>query len=178
MNLNQQTENENQNKSTGPRTPEGKAIASRNSLKHGLASSQLIIPGEDPAAFEAMLAGYQDDFQPANSIEADLVYDLAKYRWLTDRALRLQSEAFANEAPLIPFNLGILIRYQNTHNRAFHTALKALQALQKERKKAEKEFVSPDDYIEPTFGPYEEPVDLENLTDEQFQRVLKHRKLA
>src|SRR5690242_20268545 len=38
--------------STGPRTPEGKQRSKMNGLVHGCRSDQLIIPGEDPAAFE------------------------------------------------------------------------------------------------------------------------------
>ncbi len=37
-------------KSTGPRTDEGKAIARRNSLKHGLTGGGVVIPGEDQGA--------------------------------------------------------------------------------------------------------------------------------
>ena len=42
-------------KSTGPRTATGKAKASGNSLKHGLLSRNLIIPGENAADFAALL---------------------------------------------------------------------------------------------------------------------------
>jgi hypothetical protein len=164
--MHQLDENKDPNKSTGPRTPEGKAVSSRNSMKHGLASGQLMIPGEDPAAFEAMLSEYENDFQAANSVEADLVYDLAKYRWLTDRALRLQAAALSGGDALIPTQLPLLIRYHTTHHRAFHTTLKALQAAQKERKKAEQEFVSQQPKIkeeEPlpvlVFGSYNDPID-------------------
>jgi hypothetical protein len=175
----------NKSKSTGPRTPAGKAISSRNSTKHGLASGQLIIPGEDPAAFEAMLADFEDDYQPANAIESALVHDLAKFRWLTDRALRLQSEAFTNEAPMIPFNLGVLMRYQNTNHRAFHATLKALQTIQKERKKRENKFVSSDgewdaedDGPELTFGLSGEPVGPNTIVYDPINGWHKPKKSA
>lgn len=45
------------NRSHRPRTSHGKAICSGNSLKHGLACGRVIIPGEDPAEFEALLSG-------------------------------------------------------------------------------------------------------------------------
>jgi hypothetical protein len=38
----------NAQKSTGPRTAEGKAASRLNALKHGLDAESLIIPGEDP----------------------------------------------------------------------------------------------------------------------------------
>jgi hypothetical protein len=36
--------------STGPKTPEGKAIAALNALKHGLLSRDALLPGEDEDA--------------------------------------------------------------------------------------------------------------------------------
>ncbi len=39
-------------KSTGPRTPEGKAAIRRNALKHGLLSQEVLLPGEDEAALK------------------------------------------------------------------------------------------------------------------------------
>ena len=122
----------------GPRTAAGKAASSRNSFKHGLASGRILIEGEDPAAFETLVADLEADYQPATETEALLVHDLAKFHWLADRAIRLQAVAFAASAlPEMPASLNVLIRYQTTNQRAFQTTLKSLQALQKERKLAE-----------------------------------------
>jgi hypothetical protein len=124
----------------GPRTAAGKAASSRNSFKHGLASGQILIEGEDPGAFDSLVADLEADYQPATETEALLVHDLAKFHWLADRAIRLQAVAFdACVLPEMPASLNVLIRYQTTNQRAFQTTLKSLQALQKERKKAEEE---------------------------------------
>ena len=40
-------------RSSGPRSEAGRQIARFNALKHGLASKELVIPGEDPAALDA-----------------------------------------------------------------------------------------------------------------------------
>jgi hypothetical protein len=122
----------------GPRTATGKAASSKNSFKHGLASGRILIEGEDPAAFEALVADLEADYRPATETEALLVHDLAKSHWLADRAIRLQAEAFAASAwPEMPASLNVLIRYQTTNQRAFQTTLKSLQALQKERNAAD-----------------------------------------
>jgi hypothetical protein len=137
------TENETENKSKGgPRTEAGKAASSKNSFKHGLASGRILIEGEDPAEFEALVADLEADYQPATETEALLVHDLAKFHWLADRAIRLQAEAFAASLPEIPASLSVLLRYQTANQRAFQTTLKSLQALQKEREAAERQFVS------------------------------------
>ena len=110
----------------------------RNSFKHGLASGRILIEGEDPAEFEALVADLEADYQPATETEALLVHDLAKFHWLADRAIRLQAVAFAACAlPEMPASLNVLLRYQTTNQRAFQTTLKSLQALQKERKLVE-----------------------------------------
>jgi hypothetical protein len=99
----------------GPRTQAGKAASSRNSFKHGLASGRILIEGEDPAAFEALVADLEADYRPATETEALLVHDLAKFHWLADRAIRLQAEAFATSAwPEMPASLNVLLRYQTS----------------------------------------------------------------
>ena len=41
-------------KSTGPRTPEGKAVASLNNLRHGLRARTVVLPGEKPEEFHQL----------------------------------------------------------------------------------------------------------------------------
>jgi hypothetical protein len=133
----------------GPRTAAGKAASSRNSFKHGLASGQILIEGEDPEAFDSLVADLEADYQPATETEALLVHDLAKFHWLADRAIRLQAAAFdACVFPEMPASLNVLIRYQTTNQRAFQATLKSLQALQKERKKAERASSPPSEQTE------------------------------
>jgi len=79
---------------TGPRTASGKATSSGNSLKHGLASGRVIIPGEDPAAFEKLLADLLAEHAPANETETLLVQQMAQSWWLMQRAIRIQNQAF------------------------------------------------------------------------------------
>jgi hypothetical protein len=40
----------NAQKSTGPKTPEGKAAVRLNAMKHGLLSKDVLLPGEDESA--------------------------------------------------------------------------------------------------------------------------------
>lgn len=127
--------------STGPSTPEGKLASSRNSLKHGLASGTLIIPGEDQAALEALQTALLDEHQPATDTETLLVTEMAQSWWLTQRAIRLQNTCFAG-AGVDEKRLALFLRYQTTHERAFHKALATLIRLQKERRKGHSGFVS------------------------------------
>jgi hypothetical protein len=127
-----ETNRANSQNSTGPRTPEGKLASSRNSFKHGLASAQLIIPGEDPAAFDALLTDLLAEHQPANPTEQLLVLEMAQSYWLTQRAIRFQNQCFAPEG-VNEKRLALFLRYQTTHDRAFHKALNTLIRLKKDR---------------------------------------------
>lgn len=131
----------NAQNSSGPRTHMGKLASSRNSTKHGLAGGVLLIPGEDPAALAALQTALLDEYQPANSTEHILVEEMAQSHWLTQRALRLQNECFSSEG-VDAKRLTLFLRYQATHQRAFHRALKTLLALQKSRRKTAVGFVS------------------------------------
>jgi hypothetical protein len=53
---------QNAQRSTGPRTPAGKAASRFNALKSGIDAQAQVIPGEDPAQLEALLAEYQERF--------------------------------------------------------------------------------------------------------------------
>src|ERR1017187_7142822 len=64
---------ENAEKSTGPRTPQGKAISSRNSLVHGMTSGKFLPPDGDPDEFFQLLAQFRGRFQPFDEAEDALV---------------------------------------------------------------------------------------------------------
>src|SRR6266851_1702551 len=63
--------------STGPSTPEGRAAVRLNGLKYGLYAETLILPGEDPAEFDAMLDRLDAEYQPATPTEELFVSQIA-----------------------------------------------------------------------------------------------------
>jgi hypothetical protein len=150
----------NAQKSTGPRTEEGKAKSCLNRLSHGFASSATIIPGEDPEEFKALLTDLAAEHQPATATEQVLVEKMASSQWLSLRAFRLQGEAFLDQTLNgtkfgVPKDLGVLIRYHNTAERAFHKAHNEFVKAKKQRSNSEFGF-------EPqTFGQELPPVDPE-----------------
>ncbi len=127
-----QINRQNAQHSTGPRTSIGKLASSRNSLKHGLASGEVLIPGEDSAGFESLLTALLDEHQPGGPTEELLVNEMAQSYWLAQRALRLQNECFTDEG-VDDKRLSLYMRYHTTHERAFHKALTTLMKLKKEQ---------------------------------------------
>ncbi|RUL81179.1 hypothetical protein, partial [Tautonia sociabilis] len=76
----------NAQRSTGPRTPEGKARSRRNGLKHGLAA-EVLVPEDDRhrAAFDAALARWEREAGPDNVVERHLVRRAAVASVILDR---------------------------------------------------------------------------------------------
>lgn len=59
----------NAQRSTGPRTAQGKAASSRNATTFGLFSKHLLLPDEDPAELDAVRGGIFRRLQPVGMLE-------------------------------------------------------------------------------------------------------------
>ena len=90
-----QANRSNAQKSTGPRTPEGKATASHNAVKHGLLAEQVVIHGEDPAQFDLYREGMLAELAPVGTVESMLAERAVSLAWRLRRAERLQNAVFA-----------------------------------------------------------------------------------
>lgn len=76
------------NRSGGPRSDEGKRIASQNALKAGAYSNTLILPGEDESQFRQIEDQFVRDFRPEDMAEIAMVRDLAVLAW---KKIRLEN---------------------------------------------------------------------------------------
>lgn len=79
-------------KATGPRTREGKTKSSRNALKHGLLSKQIILPDEAAGDFDSLHRGIQAHLEPEGELECEMVYRLAHDFWRLRRIGRIEAE--------------------------------------------------------------------------------------
>jgi hypothetical protein len=81
----------NAQRSTGPRTIEGKTASSRNARKHGLlAVGQPVLPGEDPDVLDALDRYLHDELAPATAIEVLLVDEIVGLVWRLRRVARVE----------------------------------------------------------------------------------------
>jgi low affinity Fe/Cu permease len=131
--------------STGPKTEAGKTASSFNHLSHGLTGTAFtVLDWEDQNAFHALFSRVQSEHQPATVTEEILVEKMAQHYWLTQRAITLQATCFNSEiAPENPEKqLALYLRYQTTHDRAFHRSLDRLLKLRAEKRKQEIGFES------------------------------------
>ena len=58
--------------STGPTTPQGKAVSSLNAVKTGLTGRTILVPSEDATAYEAHVARLQEELKPVGERETQL----------------------------------------------------------------------------------------------------------
>jgi len=86
-------------KSTGPRTPKGRAVSSKNALKHGILSREVLVRGqflqEDEKELEALHVRFQDELQPDGPLEEMLVDQIVTGHWRLRRALTAESGEIA-----------------------------------------------------------------------------------
>jgi hypothetical protein len=126
--------------STGPRTEGGKQRSSQNALRHGLTARTAVLPNEDPEAYQCHLQQFLADCKPANSIETQLVHEMANTAWRLNRIPLLEAELLSqNSSPqtLIPL-LSTLGLHSGRLSRQFQKASEHLRDIQEERRRLER----------------------------------------
>ncbi len=125
--------------STGPKTEAGKAIASRNNVKLGLTGAFMVLAWEKQEDFDGLLDRMTAEHQPSDGFETDLVEKMAQHHWLALRALFFQEGCFNLQNPFLEDDKQLLLymRYQTTHERAFHKCADELRKLRNEKRKVE-----------------------------------------
>jgi hypothetical protein len=139
----------NAKKSTGPRTPAGKAKSKFNALKAGIDAGAEAIPGEDPDQLRALRDDYYDRFTPDRPEEYALVDSLIASDWLLRRLRGIEGQVWkhgvakarewssfkpatplASALPSVEDSLTRLQRRMDAADRAYHRALNQIRRLQ------------------------------------------------
>ena len=134
---------QNSHISTGPRTEAGKAVSSMNSLKHGLTSRRVVLPGENQADFDRLHNQLLADHAPVGALETEIVAEIAACFWRLQRARRYEStiletssfELFVSSTQTKGFET--LLRYMGSIERQLNRAIIRLRETQTQRRKAE-----------------------------------------
>jgi hypothetical protein len=139
----------NAQKSTGPRSAEGKAASSRNALKTGLYCPGIVIGHESIGKLEELEAQFTAEYQPATPTERSLVDSLIHYEWMLRRYRWLETETWhatqdhltsaqmestwSGHAFILQPAISRIHRLRNSTQRAFRETLAQLRAIQAER---------------------------------------------
>jgi hypothetical protein len=84
----------NAQKSTGPRTPEGKAAIARNAVKHGLRARAAVLQGEDWEEYTCFREGMLEELDPDGLQARGLAARIVDLTWRLRRAGRYQDAVF------------------------------------------------------------------------------------
>jgi hypothetical protein len=153
----------NAQKSTGPKTEQGKSKAKFNALKHGMTAEAAVLPHEDKISYEELRQATIESYQPANGAELMLVELVAVNYWRLLRARRVETAAFdlhiraykgrngVSTAPSMDDDCGIatafadphnglrnIERYQTAAERSYFRAVEALRKAQNDRLRRER----------------------------------------
>src|SRR5262245_36800226 len=124
--------------STGPRTEEGKARSSRNAVKHGLTSKQIVIAPGQEEKFAELHDSLYDQLAPEGAIEMNLfnmlihaAWNLERFRALEAQLITSDFDALLDEATAKA--LDRLQRYASANQRTYFRALTELRTVQNNR---------------------------------------------
>ena len=81
----------NAEKSTGPKTQNGKTRSSQNAVRHGLTAETVIGPLEDPADYRAFEEAVTTAYDAETAVERELVLRLASLLWRLRRAASVET---------------------------------------------------------------------------------------
>ena len=84
----------NSQKSTGPRTPHGKAAVSQNAVSHGLSARQAVISSESRADFDLYRDQILAELVPATPMESILAERIVNLSWRLKRVNKIQNQTF------------------------------------------------------------------------------------
>jgi len=124
----------NAQRSTGPRTPAGKARSSLNALRHGIlakAAFNVVIEGEARRAeFEALVAGLAQEFQPRTITEHMMVQQLAGCYWKLAKVWTHETEAAWRGWAGVTMPLEEMKEYEDFHDVNMERRIATLSAAQ------------------------------------------------
>ncbi len=146
---------QNAQKSTGPRTPEGRAAVRLNGVTHGLTAETIVLKGESEADFTNLLGSSEAEHDPVTPTEEALVVQLAMATWRLRRLYRQEAGFYTcqlqslvgmqkdlnlddagrmgHAAAWSESTLNMFNRQEGRLERSFYRSLHELQRLRKER---------------------------------------------
>ena len=127
----------NAQKSTGPRTPEGKQAVRLNALKHGLSARTIVLPGEDAAEFQQLCDDLEARWQPQDRTEQYFVEKMAIAQWQQARGYGREVWIATHPEKYTSFRekeLFRLVDLRQRLERVYSKCLADLRSLQKEQR--------------------------------------------
>src|ERR1700716_1815406 len=91
----------NAQRSTGPKTEEGKRRSRRNAVRHGLCAETVIEIVEDVEDYKGFEAAVIADYDAETAVERELVLRLASLLWRIRRATSIETDLMRFQAEIL-----------------------------------------------------------------------------
>jgi hypothetical protein len=130
----------NARKSTGPRTAAGRAVSSRNALRHGLTAKQIVVSDESKKEFMDYYRECHEALAPADSVEEFHAERIIACQWRLRRAYRAEAGLVDSVGGtelvfhIMAKEMTALSRYETTIDRALQRARHELERCQARRR--------------------------------------------
>ncbi len=135
----------NAQKSTGPRTAEGKAVSSHNATRHGVLSENVAVSGDDADVFRNLRSGLMTEFDPQSEMESLFVERIAILFWRERQLVNSESSMISDSSggsmrgPYIPPTLSfanqlLVGRYQTMLTNQIASTIHQLRNVQQSRR--------------------------------------------
>jgi len=132
-------------KSTGPRTPEGKAAVSMNALRHGLRARTVVLPGENREEFTQLCDDLEVEWHPQSRTEQFYVEQMAVSQWKLTR-MEVGEVAIFEDVAATTTKLPLLDRLWQAEcrlERSYARAQRELERLQNSRRQPDPQTQEP-----------------------------------
>jgi hypothetical protein len=81
--------------SSGPKTPQGKSVSSRNAVRTALTGRTVLLPTDDADRYEVHVKAFVQEIQPVGQRETILTQSLADIAWRIERIASFEMAIFA-----------------------------------------------------------------------------------
>jgi hypothetical protein len=131
-----QANRQNAQRSTGPKTTEGKARSSQNAVSHGIFAKQFLREAAPETVEEiaALAEGIREHYQPVGMLEKLLVEKIVIEASRYGRILGLEQQELARKYAFFNAAIDRVGRYASSTSRALFRAIEELERLQAARK--------------------------------------------
>ena len=131
----QQANQQNSQKSTGPTTPQGKQAIRFNALTYGLRTLETLLPRENAAEYSRLWDELEADWQPKTRTERCYLETMVTSQWLLKRLADSEKRIYQCIADVEKRfkTLAYVYKQRAQLERSFRTAIADMKQSQKER---------------------------------------------
>ena len=138
-------------KSTGPKTVEGRAVVSKNAVKHGILSKEVFVDEGMEESFVGFRDNFYNEFDPRGQLEHLLLDRIVSCAWRLALVNRVEAQIYAKEdtgwekdqrirRAFLSYTrdgMSLICRYESAMERSFYRALLELKRVQNARREIE-----------------------------------------